>query len=331
MKPPLFWQAPPQAPGLIARLLSPLSIIWRAVDDRRWRRGAHVDPGIPVICVGNINMGGTGKTPTVIWLLEHLRDFGLEAHVVSRGYGGRAVGPLEVRPEMSVADVGDEPLLLAAFARTWVAKDRLAGVRAAKAAGAGVVILDDGMQNPSVAKAMTIMVVDAGQGFGNGRIFPAGPLRQSVEDGVARADAVLVLGEPKEQSRFADSWPQVKAAPVFRGRVAPLQTGMDWSDLRVFAFAGIGRPAKFFATLRALGANVAVDRSFADHQPLSDALLTRMEREAAEIHAQMVTTEKDAARLPARWRGKVLTLPVRLEVEDQTGLLEQVEDAISKG
>lgn len=329
MKPPLFWQNPPDAPGLMARILSPLSMVWRATSDRRWRRGAHADAGVPVICVGNINMGGTGKTPTVIWLVERLRDFGVDPHIVSRGYGGSEAGPLEVTPKMPVSKVGDEPLLLCAFARTWVAKDRLAGVRAAKAAGAGVVVLDDGMQNPSVAKAMTIMVVDAGQGFGNGRLVPAGPLRQSVSEGLARADAALVLGEAKEHARFAKTWPQVKTAASFRGRVGPLQTGMDWSDLRVFAFAGIGRPAKFFDTLRGLGANVAVERAFADHQPLSDALMARMDNEAAQIHAQLVTTEKDAARLPEAWRGQVLTLPVRLEVEDEQGLLEMVETALS--
>ncbi|MBC6442583.1 MAG: tetraacyldisaccharide 4'-kinase [Rhodobacteraceae bacterium] len=328
MRPPVFWGNPPGAPGLAVRLLAPFSLIWRAADGHRWQHGGHTDPGVPVICVGNINLGGTGKTPTVIWFVEHLGALGRTPHIVSRGYGGRETGPLRIRPDMAADAVGDEPLLLCAFAPTWVAKNRLLGVQAARAAGADVVVLDDGMQNPSVRKNFTVMVVDAGQGFGNGYLFPAGPLRQSVPEGLARADAVVIIGTGAEQRHLLAAWPALTLSDIFAARVKPLHTGMDWSDMRVFAFAGIGRPGKFFDTLRAAGATVAVERAFADHQPLSDKLMTRMAREANRVNAQLVTTEKDAARLPARWRRKVLPLSVRLEVAGKDRLIGLLQAAL---
>ena len=329
MKPPAFWNNPQDAPGIAARFLHPLSLLWRAADDRRWRSGAHARVGVPVICVGNINLGGTGKTPTVIWLVERLRDLGVEAHVVSRGHGGRARGPLQVAEGMDPAEVGDEPLLLAAFARVWVAKGRLEGARAAVAAGAEAIVLDDGMQNPAVAKDFTVMVVDARTGFGNGRIVPAGPLRQSVAEGAARADLMLTIGSIADQRRFRARWAVPDTLPRMRGRIEPLQTGMDWSDMRVLAFAGIGRPEKFYETLRGLGAQVVATRAFGDHEPLPDAALQRLAREARGAHAQLVTTEKDAARLSPAWKREVLVVPVRLVVDDEAEVMKILEQVLS--
>lgn len=312
MKPPLFWQ---KERSLQALLLTPLSWLWRGVSARRWRNGAHKRINTPVICVGNINLGGTGKTPTVIAVVTTLTEMGKCPHIVSRGYGGAAHGVTQVDIRTHTADdVGDEPLLLAAFAPCWVAQDRAAGARAAEAAGADVIVLDDGMQNPSLAKDLTIMVVDAKTGFGNGRVFPAGPLRQTVAQGMARADLVLPIGPERDQAAFMHRWRDALTKPVLPGELRPLQTGMEWSGLRALAFAGIGRPEKFFDTLAAQGVDIVARHSFSDHEKLPLPVLQRMEKEANALGAQLVTTEKDAARLPSSYQQKVLTLPVRLQL-----------------
>jgi len=319
MRPPQFWSNPPQAPGVAARLLAPLSAFNAQNTARRVAREPDILPDIPIICVGNLNAGGTGKTPTVIALAERLQ--GAAPHIVSRGYGGDLKGPVLVdQAQHDAAAVGDEPLLLAAFAPTWVAKNRASGVRAAIAAGAGVVILDDGFQNPSVAKSLSIVVVDGARGFGNGRVIPAGPLREPVAVGLARADMLLVIGGAASQSQFETVWPDLPYLPLLRGVLEPLETGMEWNGIRAMAFAGIGHPEKFFATLRGLGANLIRAVPLDDHQPLTDGLLRRLELEAAAQSAQLVTTEKDATRLPASFRQKVLTLPVRLKIKDTAAI-----------
>ncbi|MBV7380224.1 tetraacyldisaccharide 4'-kinase [Maritimibacter dapengensis] len=275
------------------------------------RRAISRPAPLPVVAVGSLSTGGTGKTPTVIALAQRLAGQGREVHVVTRGDGAAVrINEREHRAE----EVGDEPLLIAAFSPTWTALDALEGINAAKAAGAEVVVLDGGVPDGTVSATLNILVEDAVRGFGNGRVRPFGPLKTSLQQGLTHADLLISIGPKQAQERFAASV-ETGIAQSF-GRLVPLQTGMTWSGMRVYAFAGIGVPERFFATLHDAGAEIVARHALTDHQELTAALMTRMEREAWALGAQMVTTEKDAVRLPTDMRRKVLVLPVRMELDD---------------
>jgi len=313
---PNFWGEPP---GLAADLLLPFGTAWDAAGRLRRALARPYRASAPVVCIGNLVAGGAGKTPVSLALADWLSARGVAAHVVTRGYGGRLAGPSKVDPDRHHAgEVGDEALLFAARTPCWVARDRAAGVAAAIAAGAEAVLLDDGFQNPTVAKALSLLVVDAGYGFGNGRVMPAGPLRENLRRGVARADAVVLLaaeGEPRTARPAAIAAGQ----PIVQAVLAPI-AGERVSGKRVFAFAGIGRPEKFFAAVRGLGAELVGKHSFPDHHPYSVVEIVELRRAADRESALLLTTAKDFVRMPAAARGGVEVLEVKIRWSDPAAL-----------
>lgn len=328
MQAPKFWY---RSRSWQAFLLSPLGIVYAWATARRQKNARPTRVDIPVICIGNLNVGGTGKTPTTIAIAQMLTSRGIAVHIVSRGYGGSLKAVTQVDPRVHTAnETGDEPLLMAAFAPTWVANERVAGARAAQNAGADVILLDDGFQDPSLIKDLSIIVVDVTREFGNGRCLPAGPLREPVHVGLKRANAVISIGEPEAQSQFRErSADQLGRIAHITASLKPIEMGMPWAEGRYLAFAGIGNPEKFFATLRGLGAPLVRTVALDDHQKLARPMIQRLMKEAQSMNAQLVTTEKDAARLPADLRSGILSLPVRLEFDDAHALETLLEPVLS--
>ena len=277
-----------------AFLLSPLGMVYARATARRQKNARPTRMDIPVICIGNLNVGGTGKTPTTIAIAQMLISRGIAVHIVSRGYGGSLQAVRQVDPRIHTADeTGDEPLLMAAFAPTWVANERVSGARAAQNAGADVILLDDGFQDPSLIKDLSIIVVDATRGFGNGRCLPAGPLREPVHVGLKRANAVISIGKPEAQSQFRErAADQLDRIEHITANLKPIEMGMPWAEGRYLAFAGIGDPEKFFGTLRGLGAPLVRTVALDDHQKLARPMIQRLMKEAQSMNAQLVTTER---------------------------------------
>lgn len=318
MRAPEFWSTG----GVLSTLLTPLGAAFALASRvrRAWVRPLRLP--IPVICVGNLVAGGAGKTPVALSLLSILAARGLAPHALSRGYGGTEVGPLRIDPmDHGAGRVGDEALLLAATAPTWVARDRAAGAIAIAAADAGVIVMDDGFQNPAVAKDLSLLVVDGEYGFGNGRLIPAGPLRERIADGLARADAVVLM----HPDRLGLASELSTRLPVLRAKLVATTDGATLNGKRVLAFAGIGRPQKFFTTLDSLGAILVGCRAFADHHRYRPAEIEEILARAESLDAVPVTTEKDAVRLPPHLRPYVHVLAVSVDWLD-AGALEMLLD-----
>jgi len=329
MREPGFWW---RRPGLVSSLLAPLGLAYGSIAARRMnKRGALA--GIPIICVGNFTLGGTGKTPTALTLIALLRDLGTTPFVLTRGYGGATEGPHRVdADEDSAAQVGDEALLLARAAPTVVARDRVLGAAFAKAMGASVVVMDDGLQNPSLAKTLTIAVVDGRRGIGNGEVFPAGPLRAPLAAQMARCDALLVVGDG-EGARSVVS--RAGARPVLHGRLVPDAAAVTALRQRpVLAFAGIGDPDKFFATVEACGIEIARRRAFADHHRFNAEEAAELVMAAEHDALALLTTAKDHARMTgdpalAALAAKAHVLPVTMVVEEKDKLRELLVRALA--
>ncbi len=310
MRAPEFWTRR----GIVSAALSPLGAVTGALTARRLGRPGF-SLGIPVVCVGNATVGGTGKT---ILALDLLRRLAGRPFALTRGYGGRLRGPVLVDPAVhGPRDVGDEALLLAAAAPTVVARDRAAGARLALAEGATSVVMDDGLQNPTLVKTASLLVIDGGYGFGNAQLLPAGPLREPVAAAAARCRAAVLIGP--DATNAAAALPA--GLPVLRAALIP-SCSTPFAGRPLIAFAGIGRPEKFFESVTALGGTMVGRQIFPDHHVYSAADAARLLAEAEQHAADLVTTAKDYVKLPDDLRAKALVVTVRLAWADEAALRE---------
>ena len=331
MREPAFWYRPP---SLTSRLLAPLGAIYGQVAALRMQvRG--FDAGIPVLCVGNYHTGGAGKTPTVLALTKLLRELGETPVVLSRGYGGKWQGPVKVDPAKHIAaNVGDEPLMLVLTVPVVVARNRVDGVALARSQGATVILMDDGFQNPAIAKDASLIVIDSERGLGNGSVFPAGPLRAPLKPQLARTDALVVIGDGHAAASVAADITS-RGKPVLRAHLKPDAVSLAaLSGKRVLAFAGIGDPGRFFRTLRDAGIDVARERAFADHHPFSQGEIEALVGEAQGDGLTLVTTEKDLARMRGSENGAgagdIVPFAVTLEFDDAAALRKFVSGQLFK-
>lgn len=312
---PGFWYRRPDTPaGRLENALTPLSYVYGALQKRKGQKIVPQAASGPVVCVGNIVAGGSGKTPSVLALYALAVDTGLakSPHILTRGYGGRMPGPIRVDPAVHTArDVGDEPILMATRgAKVIVSRDRVAGAKMAFAHGADLVLMDDGFQNPALKKDLSLLVIDGAAGFGNRRMLPAGPLREQPDEAFARAQAVILIGYDSYGVR--DELPD--GFPVFTAKIAA--RGQPDTSFPFIAFAGLGRPEKFRATLVSHGVRVVRFHPFADHHVYTPLDLQRLRDEARQVQAKLITTEKDYMRLTPEQREGIEVLPVALTFDE---------------
>lgn len=319
--PGFWWRTPPSA---LARLLQPFGVLYGAITLRRMQ-GAGAHAGLPVICIGNFVAGGAGKTPTTLALAQRLIIMGETPIALTRGYGGRLAGPIQVDPDRhSAAEVGDEPLLLAQHLPTIVARDRPAGAALARELGASLVLMDDGLQNPSLRKDLRLAVVDGASGLGNGLSLPAGPLRAPFAGQIGQVDAIVVIGAGAAGEAVA-ARAEALGCPVLRGRLAPppaVAAGL--AGQAVIAASGIGRPEKFSATLREAGARILAERSYGDHHAYGESDVAALLAEAQAQGCPVAVTEKDMVKLATLWpqaeQARLLCVPVALTFDDEAAL-----------
>lgn len=303
MKPPAFWRHGHTPPWV----LMPFAALYAGATARRVARAGWTAP-VPVICCGNAGAGGSGKTPVALDLAARLVARGCRPAFLTRGHGGTLRGPVVVDPSRhGAAEVGDEALLLAELAPTYIGADRAASARLAIRDGADVLVMDDGLQNPSLAKTLSLLVIDGGAGFGNGHVIPAGPLRESVSAAVLRCEAAVLIGPDATQALL-----QWRRPTLLTASFVPDTTDLAALPPRIVAFAGIGRPSKFFETLREAGHVPVETLAFADHHPYTAGDLVDLRRRARLLDAALVTTAKDRMRLSHDQQPTILTLRIRL-------------------
>jgi tetraacyldisaccharide 4'-kinase len=282
---------------------------------------------VPVICCGNATAGGAGKTTVARDIGQRLADRGVAAHFLLRGYGGSLKGPLRVDPDThDSTQVGDEALLLAEVRPTWISADRAAGGKAAIESGAQSIVMDDGLQNPTLEKDLSLLVIDGHFGFGNGRVIPAGPLREPVAKAAERCRAAVLIGSD-DCGALAQLPPSL---PVLRARLVPGPEAAMLKGQPVFAFCGIANPAKFFATLNEVGAVIAGRESFADHYPYDEGDVKDLLAQAEALRALPVTTKKDFVRLPPQYRARVTVVTIGLAWEEPASIESLLDPLVSR-
>ena len=330
---PSFWYRPR---GGVASALAPLGSLYGKLAERKYERATPYRSRLKVICIGNFTVGGGGKTPTAIAIASLLAALGARVTFLTRGYGGKAKGPVPVNAGQSAVEAGDEPLLLAETAPTMISADRAAGAKAIEATDATVIVMDDGFQNPGLAKDLSLIVIDASSGLGNGLVMPAGPLRAPLAPQITRADALIVIGSGGQASPLEQSF-TAQGKPVIKARIVPRQDRRWLRVLPVIAFAGIADPNKFFATLGTNGARVLAKHSFGDHHRYTNRQAATLLKEAEERKAMLVTTEKDWVRLPdedgtplGELKHRSRPFAIAIEFEDEDAVKELLAKAIVK-
>jgi tetraacyldisaccharide 4'-kinase len=325
MKAPEYWKQ--GCGGLISTLLSPVSWLYGVGVQMNQSTATPIQAPAPVLCIGNAVAGGAGKTPIAIDIGKRLLDAGVNTHYLSRGYGGSEQGPHRIDPASdNAARVGDEPLLLAKIAPTWISKDRVKGAIAMAEAGAKTIIMDDGFQNPSLLKDINLCVIDGTYGIGNGRVIPAGPLREEFEHSLQKSNAIVIMGT--DHAGIAE---RIKAITpdilLLKAQITAQLNDFDILNQPIHAFAGIGHPEKFFDMLVKLGCDIKKATPFADHHFYDNGEISLLVEAAKVDKALLLTTEKDYVRLDTKWQSAVKTIGISLTWEDEaplTALLEPI-------
>lgn len=319
MHAPQFWHRP----STIGKLLSPLSLLWRSGSTiHTFLNHSPWSSPVPVLCIGNITAGGAGKTPLAIDFIKALIKIGHKPHVLTRGYGGSLKGPIRVNPSNhTVSEVGDEPLLIASTAPTWVAKNRVLGAKQAIKNGASVIVMDDGFQNETIKKTFSILTIDGGYGFGNGQIIPAGPLRETPNKAINRCNAIVLVGD--DCHGILDY--VGKTRPIYETKIIA-HPNPELADKKVLAFSGIGRPSKFFESVRELGYEIVGTYEFPDHHQFRSKEIKFILEQALSLSAIPITTTKDFVRLPPETRPKIKTIKISVEwknIDDRETIIKR--------
>ena len=324
IKTPEFWNNK----GVISTALLPWALVWASATSLRDRLAKQTTTALPVVCIGNLSAGGTGKTPLVSLLYDQLVEAGMSPVILSRGYGGKQKGPLWVDGTIhTAADCGDEPLMLAEGRDVIIGRDRVVAAQAISNRGIhNIILMDDGLQNPYLKKDLTIGVFDGSAGIGNGRLLPAGPMRVTFDDGIASLDIAFINGDDEhELTKAIDG-----RVTIMTGNVIADQVIIDdLSDTPLLAFAGIGRPQRFFRTIEKIGGNLVQSLAFADHHPYTQSDLTRLQEDSIRLGASLITTQKDWIRLPAEWRERIAFLPITMQTDAIDKLLVRITEIVA--
>ena len=329
---PKFWKKE----CTLSKALVPLSWCYRKVSDWRYKRTKARKVSVPVICVGNLVMGGAGKTPTVIGLSKLFKKHGFNPHILSRGYGGYRKDAVQVKPDYhSYTQVGDESLLLAQTAPTWIGAKRVKSAKKAIRHGADIIIMDDGLQNPYLHQDLKILVIDTLQGVGNGRLFPAGPLREPIVNGIQKADCIITIGDAAKGEELLQTFSVDKNKTCLSAQLKAINVHEQISG-KIMAFAGMGYPEKFLRTLKEIGCDVKDFMTYPDHHPYTITEIQQLLKKAKQLKVPLVTTEKDHVRIPVVYRSQILALPVEISFNQSieqvfSGWLEQIKnDAVER-